>query len=568
MPLKLATARVEEPVDRSRADTISERMVKGGRRAPSRIAGRHRLLIGLAIVAASLFAGAVPARAHAVTVLSLTGNRLHWNATARSHEYIESRTTSKATTYVRIDATGDTPPAVAGVTVAYRVRPRFAPHSWSNSVSLAYPDATRLTRERSEERRIEREIAKREAKERAEREAKEIAEREAKELAEREAKEKAEREAKELAERQAKEKAEREAKELAERQAKETAEREAKELAERQAKEKAEREARERAEREAKEKLEREERERREREEHGGAVVNATPTGPLPPAGGWHVAFADGFGAALGSSAGQDNFWYPNEGSCCHPYVTAHGNNTNELEGYNASQVHVGPSGLELVDEYHPNAMPAEGSWPVRNYLSGAVQTFAKFTTIHPFAWEPGRGETWAFECVCKLPPYFNGLDAGWWSTDSPWTDELDFFETWNWGVTQKEPLSGEMGFAWVYETQPLHVAETALKLWRLFDPATAFHRYTTVVTPNNTVEGYIDGIKEYIYKPPYLHTQPKMGLILSNALRSVGGANPDPAFTSGVRTWDIRAISVYEDGAHAGQNIEGGGVAPGTVVK
>jgi hypothetical protein len=205
-------------------------------------------------------------------------------------------------------------------------------------------------------------------------------------------------------------------------------EHQAREVAKREAKERAEREAKELAEREAKEHLERE---RREREEHGGSVVNAAPTGPLPPAGGWHVAFADGVGAALGSSAGQDNFWYPNEGGCCHPYVTAHGNNTNELEGYNASQVHVGASELELVDEYHPNAMPAEGSWPVR-----------------------------------------------------------------------------------------------------------------------------------------YLHTQPKMALILSNALRSVGGVNPDPQFTSGARTWDIRAISVYEDGAHAGQNIEGGGMAPGTVVK
>jgi hypothetical protein len=138
MPLKLVTARAEGPIDSSRADAISERVVEGGRRAPSPIAGRHRIIIGLAIFAGSLFAGA-PARAQSVTVLSLAGNRLHWNATARSHEYIESRTTPSATTYVRIDATGDTPPAVAGVTVTYRVRPRFAPHSWSNSVSLAYP---------------------------------------------------------------------------------------------------------------------------------------------------------------------------------------------------------------------------------------------------------------------------------------------------------------------------------------------------------------------------------------------------------------------------------------------
>jgi hypothetical protein len=250
MQLQLGTGRAEEPDESSQVDAILRPVADGGGRRLSPVARRRRLIVGLAVVTGSLCAGAVPAVAHPATVLSLTGGRLHWNATARSHEYIESRTTRDATTYVRIAGTADTPPAIAGMAVTYRVRPRYAPHSWSNPVSLAYPDVTRLTREASEGKRLEREIAKREAKELAEREAKEKAEREAKELAERQAKEKAEREAKELAERLAKEKAEREAKELAERLAKEKAEREAKELAERLAKEKAEREAKEKAERE------------------------------------------------------------------------------------------------------------------------------------------------------------------------------------------------------------------------------------------------------------------------------------------------------------------------------
>src|SRR5436190_9185207 len=33
----------------------------------------------------------------------------------------------------------------------------------------------------------------------------------------------------------------------------------------------------------------------------GGPVVNALPTGPSAPGGGWHVVFADGFGLPLGS---------------------------------------------------------------------------------------------------------------------------------------------------------------------------------------------------------------------------------------------------------------------------
>jgi hypothetical protein len=299
-----------------------------------------------------------------------------------------------------------------------------------------------------------------------------------------------------------------------------------------------------------------------------GASVNAAPTGPASPSGGWHVAFADGFGAPIGTEAGQDNFWYPNEGGCCHPFTTAHGNNTDELEGYNASQVRVGNQGLELIDEYHPNAMPAEGSWPVRNYLSGAVQSYPQYTSIHPFTWEPGKGETWAFECVCKLPPYFNGLDTGWWSTDWPWTDELDFFESWTSGINDAISSEALLGFAWVYETEPRNTTETWTHLWRMFDPSAAFHRYTTVITPNDSVEEYVDGVKLLSYgPPPYLKTEPKMALILSNALRSVAGANPDPQFISGTRTWDIRSIAVYEDAGHAGQNVTGGGVAPGTTL-
>ena len=224
----------------------------------------------------------------------------------------------------------------------------------------------------------------------------------------------------------------------------------------------------------------------------------------------------------------------------------------------------VGSDGLELIDAYQPNT-----GGTGKNYISGAAQTFTQYEPggYHGFTWEPGHGETWAFECYCKLPPYFRGLDTSWWSTNWDWSDEVDFFESWTTG----SPNASEalLGTTWIYETNPRRSTESWSSLWQKFDPSAAFHRYTTVITPNNTIEEYIDGVHLFSFTPPYLAAAPKMGLILSNALREEtgGGGSVDKQFTSGTRTLDIRSIAVYEDGDHAGQNVEGGGVAPGTTV-
>jgi hypothetical protein len=312
--------------------------------------------------------------------------------------------------------------------------------------------------------------------------------------------------------------------------------------------------------------------------------VNAAPTGPTTPQGGWHVAFADGFGAPLGTAAGQDNFFYPNENACCNAYENHHGDNSNELEAYNGAQVHVTGEGLELVDAFHPNAMPAEGSYPVRNYLSGAATTRPQYQAggWHPFTWEPGGGETWAFECDCRLPsnyPKYSGTDPGWWSTDQSWTNEFDFFESWGWNCN---PLATcGFGVAWVYNTSAMRTEESALygMISKLFDPATSFHRYTTVLYPDNTWSEYIDGeLQTWLGKggiapaPPEFKRVP-MSLLLTNALRDATGSsgpNPYPEFSTPgeTRTFNIRSIAVYQDGAHAGSNVAGGGVAPGTTVK
>jgi hypothetical protein len=313
------------------------------------------------------------------------------------------------------------------------------------------------------------------------------------------------------------------------------------------------------------------------------ATVNATPTGPASPEGGWHVAFADGFGAPLGTGPGQDNFVYPNQNACCNPYEDHHGNNANELEVYNASQVRVGGEGLELVDSYWPRRAPAEGPYPVRNYVSGAISTQSQyaFGGWRPFTWQPGGGETWAFECNCRLPADspLSGVDPGWWSTDPKWTNEIDFFEEWGWGSGCQLSLltSCLTGVAWLYQTSPLAVEESYTDFYRLFDPSTGFHRYTTVIYPNNTWSEYIDGrLQTWVggggvaAAPPYFN-KVSMSLLLTNALRdstATSGPNPYPGFSSGARTFTARSIAVYEDGAHAGRQITGGGVAPGTTVR
>jgi hypothetical protein len=295
-------------------------------------------------------------------------------------------------------------------------------------------------------------------------------------------------------------------------------------------------------------------------------VVNSTPTGPASAAGGWHVAFADGFGAPIGTGPGQDNFWYPNRG-CCNdnPAKDFDGDNADELEVYNSSQVSVNSSGLQLTNTYWPNREPAEGSSPVRNYVSGTVRTLPA-PGYKPFTWKPGGGETWAFECYCKFPSYFQGLDVGWWSTDGMWTDEVDFFESWTAGSPNADEAL--LGSAWIYDTSPRNAVESWTSPWQKFDPSAAFHRYTTIITPNDTIEQYIDAVHILSYgPPPYLAAEPAMSLILSNGIRSVNGADTDSQFTSGLRAFDVRSIAVYEDGDHAGQDVTGGGVAPGTTI-
>jgi hypothetical protein len=291
----------------------------------------------------------------------------------------------------------------------------------------------------------------------------------------------------------------------------------------------------------------------------GSAVVNSTPTGPPAPRSGWHVAFADGFGAPLGIGPGEDNFWYPNR-FCCDPSEYQKGFNKNELEVFSSSQVRVGGEGLELIDTYKPNV-----GGTGKNYVSGTVNTDLKPPPgYHLFRWKPGYGETWAFECVCRLPRNTGEEDPGWWSSNFHWKDEFDFFEFWGWNTAD----AYDMGVAWIWKV-PDGVIEADHDVGKELDVSGSFHRYTTVINPNNSVEEYIDGVRQSwlgkngVLGPPPEVTIVSMGLKLSNALR-VNGSH----FTSGSRVFTIRSIAVYEDGEHAGKQVRRGGVAPGTVMK
>jgi hypothetical protein len=452
-------------------------------------------------------------RARSAPVLYANGVTLRWTATARSHRYVESRTTPLGTTYVQLARTTDNPPTIPGITVSYRVRPLYGLQSWSNQIAVSYSPPARVALDTL--RQVET-VAGSRLKTRGKHETQ--------------------------SEREAREKAEREAREKAEREAREKAEREAKERAEREAREKAEREAREKAEREAREKL--------EPESVSGAVVKALPTGPPVPASGWHVAFADGFGTAIGSGLGQDNLWQMPSG-----YEPAE--QSNDLNVYNASQVRVGANGLELVAHHQPNV-----GGTGKNYVSGAVYTIGHFT-LRSYA-----GATFAVECLCRWPHNAGAADPAFWHDGSEGgpEQEVDDFEGFGWnsdGSTEwgaAMPQLVNLGGHTVYHT------EGVLKAFG-FDPTLGFHRYTTVIGPGaagkTRADEYIDGAFKWGFEVTTPSSSSGEHIILSYALREYPERVPAED-----TTFAARSVAVYEDGAHAGQFVTGGGVAPGTVVK
>jgi hypothetical protein len=185
-------------------------------------------------------------------------------------------------------------------------------------------------------------------------------------------------------------------------------------------------------------------------------------------------------------------------------------------------------------------------------YVCGGVDT------VNSFSWRPGGGQTWAFEVLAKLPPRDWGEDPGWWSTDTKWTDEIDYFEAWEW--EHEEYFAGMP--VWKAKTPTaVEVNHEAYKLKsEIGNPEEGFHRYTTVIKPNNEMEEFIDGRYRWSVPAPSSMNTPSMHLILTHALRV-------NTHLTGSSSFVIRSVAVYQDGADAGRDVEGGGLAPGTVL-
>lgn len=272
--------------------------------------------------------------------------------------------------------------------------------------------------------------------------------------------------------------------------------------------------------------------------------VNAEPTGPPTPSGGWSVAYADGFNATLGSAQGQDNTWQREEGE--NGFT-----NSNEIQVFRAAKAQAGPEGLELACTYRGGSG--------RKYECGAVNSGS--AAAHPFYWKTGGPETWAFECYCKWPVNTGEADPGWWTDDHKGNDEFDFFEGDGWS---NEGSEYDAFMPAIVQLKVEHKVDGFLKTLGFY-PEAGLHRYTTALTPDGgstyTASEYVDGTPRWSFS----YTDSKHAwddLKLSYALREYAGG-----FTSGTRDFDIRSVTVYEDKAHEGKDIEGGGVASGTVV-
>jgi hypothetical protein len=287
-----------------------------------------------------------------------------------------------------------------------------------------------------------------------------------------------------------------------------------------------------------------------------GALVSATPTGPPTPAGGWSVAYADGFGAPIGSGPGHDNTWFPNN---CTQTTNCSGFNSDELEVFNPTAVSETAEGLKLKCTYTAAAQEPGG----KHYVCGTLRG-QNASGYRPFTWSPGKGQTLVFEAVAKLPPNTGEADPGWWSNGPPWIGtEIDFFEG---GGASPEHTTG-------WSTDPLYTAwfaaphTWATKRGFAADPSAAFHTYTFEVKPNNTYSIWIDGALQpwaTNIGPAQPVLAAKTTLILSYALRRCGCTT---GFKSGTREFDVKSVAVYEDKAHAGVGVENAGVAPGTTI-
>jgi hypothetical protein len=353
-------------------------------------------------------------------------------------------------------------------------------------------------------------------------------------------------------------------------------------------------------------------------------TVSSVPDGPSAPIGGWTLDYGDAFNDPICTSttgscpAGDDNTWWPNRNSGVCSSVG--GDNTqDDPQVFNCDEVSVNSNGLNLDCNYTPGIATPSG-YPASNYTCGYLQSVSPVSGEKNFAWKPGGSDTWAFQIVAKFPPNTGEADDSWWSWDptsktSGNYGEIDFYEafggsagpggTWTQANTSTKEASGGYSNghilltdpAWIYEGNYTLQAENDFEAYCKalscqstygylgFDPSAAYHTYTTVIYPNNTMAEYIDGqIQAWEYVPaggssytgaggtltgpPSELSSVEQGLVIEYGLRDDTDGDPDPYFTSGTRVYDIRSVSVYENTTANGANAYNKGLAPGTSEK
>lgn len=293
-------------------------------------------------------------------------------------------------------------------------------------------------------------------------------------------------------------------------------------------------------------------------------VVNASPTGPPVPPGGWKCIMADGFYGGYPLS----KLWGPNRNDNAGDgglIADCPGFNSNEVEVFNASQLSF-KDGINLTAKYSKGR-----GGPGIDYVSGClssqpvlpVEGEAGFP-ITGFTFVPQSDSVLVLEARLALPNVAGGGEnpAFWCQGDGTGADEIDFLDDWHYG-TKHWGMGTSVWINHLNNTSnegpavygnPADESDKLIHCW-----ATEFNG------PLQKVRLYLDGVllTTALWLPGF-PSKPN-SLFLSHALRNVYGDHP--TWTTGSTVLRARSIAAYQDAPHAGQGIVGGGIAPGTVV-
>ncbi|MBV9817395.1 MAG: hypothetical protein JOZ07_03470 [Solirubrobacterales bacterium] len=237
---------------------------------------------------------------------------------------------------------------------------------------------------------------------------------------------------------------------------------------------------------------------------------------------------------------------------------------------FNSSQVVLRDDGVHLNATHRPSGKRNRAGQPI-DYVSGCLSSQpaspvggATGFPIHGFGFEQLDGGIVVLETELRLPRFLEGMDVGWWAQDGEGHNEQDFLEFTDYAAGHPGQWSATA--AWI-DHQTDHVSQ-GQALHRPFQTDGALHRYTTVIDGvTRTVRTYVDGSHDSAldYDWPPVWPRKPISLLLSFDLRA---AYPGQAPTFvGTRAVVVRSVACYQDGAHAGHGIIGGGIAHGTTI-